>query len=180
VGSSPGVDTWMESGREAGLVLSAQQGSVESYWELMEHYGRPLYRMAFALTRDREQAGLTTLSALVQGWKNLKHLPVGRPYLPWMLRNLRALVVGQRRRGEAGAGAKPEAPLRGRAAAVHGAFLELSIDEQMIIALSVMERLSYGAIGHTLDLPAHKALSRLSAARERLRARVAARLGGDA
>lgn len=175
--SVPSPESWMEPGREAGLVLSAQQGGFESYWELMQHYGRPLYRMAFALTRDREQAGLITLNALIEGWRNLKHLPVGRPLLPWLLRSVRALVVRQRRRADPPPAT--EAASRGRAAVFHAAFSELSTDEQMILALSVVERLPHGAIGLALEVPAHKALSRLSAARERLRARVSARQGGD-
>jgi len=175
--SVPSPESWLEPGHETGLVISAQQGCVESYWELMQHYGRPLYRMAFALTRDREQAALITLNALVQGWRNLKHLPLGRPFLPWLLRSTRALVVGQRRRGETeGTAAAP----RGRAAVFHSAFSDLSVDEQMILALSVVERLPHGAIGLVLDLPPHKALSRLSAAQERLRGRVTARQGGGA
>ena len=178
MGSVPSSGSWMESGREAGLVLSAQQGSVESYWELMQHYGRPLYRMAFALTRDREQARRIAGDAFVQGWTTLRHFPIGRPLLPWLLRSVRALVVAQRRRGAADAGAGRA--LRGRAAVFDAAFSELSIDEQILLVLSVVERLPHGAIGLTLEVPPHRALSRLSAAQEHLRSRVAARQGGDA
>ena len=62
----------------------------------------------------------------------------------------------------------------------HSAFAELSVDDQMIIALSVVERMQYAEIGMALEVPAHTALSRLSAARERLRARVSGRPRGDA
>ncbi len=176
--SAPSPGWWMEAGYEAGLVLSAQQGHVDSYLELMEHYCRPLYRLAFALTRDRELARLMTQDALIQAWKTLRHFPVGQPFPPWLLRNVRNLAIAQRRRGltetpAAGAGA------RSRAAVFRAAFADLGVDDQLVLALSAVEGLPYAALAAALDVKPHTALSKLSAARDRLRNGVAARQGGD-
>ena len=171
---SPGL--WMEAGREAGLVLSATQGSVESYWELMEFYQRPLYRLAFALTRDRDEAAEVTRDTLVQGWRQLKHFQVGHPFLPWLLRTLRGLSVAARRRR---AGEPLTMAGDQRARDFHAAFAELSVNEQLVLALGAVERLPHHAMGVVLEVPAHTALSQLSAARERLRVHVEARARGN-
>ncbi|MGH7743081.1 MAG: RNA polymerase sigma factor, partial [Candidatus Eiseniibacteriota bacterium] len=89
---------WMEAGREAGLVLSAQNGDRGAYMELVDHYSRPLHRLSYALTRQAEDAIELTHDALVYGWKNIKHLPVGRPFCPWLYRATRNLSIAVRRR----------------------------------------------------------------------------------
>jgi RNA polymerase sigma-70 factor (ECF subfamily) len=174
---SPGL--WMEAGREAGLVLSATQGSFESYWELMEHYQRPLYRLAFALTRDRDDAAQVTHETLIQGWRQLKQFQVGHPFLPWLLRTLRGLSVAARRRRAGEPLPATAGPGGARARVFRAAFAELSVNEQLVLALGAVEHLPHHAMGVMLEVPAHTALSQLSAARERLRARVAAHSKGD-
>lgn len=164
---------WMEAGREAGLVLSAQHGDRAAYMELVDHYSRPLHRLAFALTRHHEDALELTNDALVYGWKNIRHLPVGRPFCPWLFRATRNLSIAVRRR-RAGLGeATTPGPARQRA--FLAALSDLTPDEQLILALRVGERLSYQEIGATCELPPRTVLARVASAREHLRARLAAR-----
>lgn len=162
---------WMEAGREAGLVLSAQHGDRGAYMELVDHYSRPLHRLAYALTRHPDDAVALTHDAFVHGWKNISHLPVGRPFCPWLFRATRNLSIAVRRR-RAGAGESPAGPSRQRVFVA--ALSDLTPDEQLILALRVGERLSYQDIGATLELPARTVLARVASAREHLRARLAA------
>jgi RNA polymerase sigma-70 factor (ECF subfamily) len=163
---------WMEAGREAGLVLSAQHGDRGAYMELVDHYSRPLHRLAYALTRHAEDAIELTHDAFVYGWKNISHLPVGRPFCPWLFRATRNLSIAVRRR-RAGQGDTPVGPARQRAFLT--ALSDLTPDEQLILALRVGEKLSYQDIGTTCELPARTVLARVASAREHLRARLAAR-----
>ena len=80
---------WMEAGREAGLVLSAQQGDRASYLELVEHYAPAIYRLAHSLTPHPEDTLDLARETFIHGWKNIKHLPVGKPLYPWLMRAAR-------------------------------------------------------------------------------------------
>jgi RNA polymerase sigma-70 factor (ECF subfamily) len=164
---------WMEAGREAGLVLSAQRGDRGAYMELVDHYSRPLHRLSFALTRQAEDAVELTHEALVYGWKNIKHLPVGRPFCPWMFRATRNLSIAVRRRRAGHGDPPPTGTVRQRA--FLAALSELTPDEQLMLALRVGERLSYQDIGTTCELPTRTVMAKVASAREHLRARLAAR-----
>jgi RNA polymerase sigma factor (sigma-70 family) len=164
---------WMEAGREAGLVLSAQRGDRDAYMELVDHYSRPLHRLAHALTRHPEDAIELTHDAFVYGWKNVSHLPVGRPFCPWLFRATRNLAIAVRRHRAALGEAQVTGPARQRA--FLAALSELTPDEQMVLALRVAGKLSYQDIGTTCELPTRTVLSRVASAREHLRARLAAR-----
>ena len=156
---------WMEPGREAGLVLSAQQGDLESYWELMHHYQPRVFAIAFAILRDRDLAARLAQDALVEGWEDLRDLPVGRPLLPWLLRALRKPLISSRR-VEIVPGA--DAPESSRARALGAAFAEMGVEEQLILALGVVEGLHAEAIGTVMAIQPGAAASRLATARGRL------------
>jgi len=164
---------WMEAGREAGLVLSAQHGDRAAYMELVDHYSRPLHRLAHALTRHRDDAIELTHDAFVYGWRNISHLPVGRPFCPWLFRATRNLSIAVRRRRDSHGEGAATGPARQRV--FLAALSELTPDEQLVLALRVGEKLSYLDIGTTCELPTRTVLARVASAREHLRARLAAR-----
>jgi len=164
---------WMEAGREAGLVLSAQHGDRGAYMELVDHYSRPLHRLAYALTRHHDDAIELTCEALIYGWKNIRHLPVGRPFCPWLFRATRNLSIAVRRRRAGQAESHAGGPVRLRA--FLSALSDLTPDEQLMLALRLGERLSYQDIGVTCELPARTVMGKVATAREHLRARLAAR-----
>jgi RNA polymerase sigma-70 factor (ECF subfamily) len=164
---------WMEAGREAGLVLSAQHGDRGAYMELVDHYSRPLHRLAHALTRHPDDAIELTHEAFVYGWKNISHLPVGRPFCPWLFRATRNLSIAVRRRRAGHGEAATTGPARQRA--FLAALSDLTPDEQLVLALRVGEKLSYQDIGTTCELPTRTVLARVASARERLRTRLTVR-----
>ena len=171
--SKGSIGPWMEAGREAGLVLSAQNGDRGAYMELVDHYSRPLHRLAHALTRHPEDAIELTHEAFVYGWKNISHLPIGRPFCPWLFRATRNLSIAVRRRRASHGDAAATGPVRHRV--LLAALSDMTPDEQLLLALRVGEKLSYQDIGTTCELPTRTVLARVASAREHLRARLAAR-----
>jgi len=163
----------MEAGREAGLVLSAQQGDRASYLELVEHYAPAIYRLSHALTPHPDDTLDLARETLIHGWKNIKHLPVGRPLYPWLMRAARNLSIVVRRH-RAGLGETP--PTGGSRERVFlGAFSDLTPDEQVVLVMRVVERLAYTEIATALEVPTRTAMSRVANAREHLRTRIAER-----
>jgi RNA polymerase sigma-70 factor, ECF subfamily len=168
-----GMTPWMEAGREAGLVLSAQQGDRGSYLELVEHYARPLYRLAYALTVHPDDAIELTRRTLIHGWENIAHLAVGRPFYPWLVRAGRNLSVVERRRRDGAMETLARGSQRERV--FQAAFADLGPDERLLLAMRVNEKLPYADIAVTLEVSPRTAMTRIAQARERMRTRVAAR-----
>lgn len=171
---------WMDEQRERELVLAVQRGEREAYRELIRHYERPVYRLAFALTRSHDEATALAVETFTRGLAEISRFPEGKRFFPWLLRFARNLSVTRARRradaeakalGETAAGKR--APVRQTDPArpveleqrLLDALAELRPDEQMALALRVGERLSYADIALLLDHSAGVTLSRLSSAR---------------
>lgn len=163
----------MDEARESELVQASQNGDREAYRELIRHYERPVYRLAYALTRDHEEAAALAVETFERGLSEIGRLPEGKRYFPWLLRFARNLSVTRaRRRAEAEAKATPGAskrPSGGGAVELEQRLLdalrELRPDEQMALALRIGERLGYADIAALLEHSAGVTLSRLSSAR---------------
>ena len=178
-------DLWMDEPREERLVLAAQRGDRQAIRALAAHYQRHVYRLAFALTRDREEAADLAFDAFGRAWSGIKGIPSGKRFFPWVLRIARNLSVAQaRRRGGGGAvPAAAEAGPRGETAVADQRMLdalrELRPDEQMALALRVVERLPYEEIAGLLDHSVGTTLARLSTARGLLLERAGVDEGAD-
>lgn len=166
---------WMEERSEASLVHAAQRGDREAYRTLVRHYERPVYRLAYALTRNHEEATALAVETFTRGLADIGRLPEGKRFFPWLLRFARNVSVTRaRRRAEAdartdGERAKTPASPAARPAELEQRLLdalsELRPDEQMALALRVGERLPYSEIAVLLEHSAGVTLSRLSSAR---------------
>ncbi|MEO5988902.1 MAG: sigma factor [Candidatus Eisenbacteria bacterium] len=174
---------WMEHGREAALALAARRGELPAFFELLRAFQLPLWRVCFALTRHRGECELLVQETARRGLKNLKQLPDGEAVLPWLLRLARNLALAQARRraGEsriAVAALRPDGTrwengTRGvidvsyeqRILAVYAG---LSVDEQLVLALRLFERMSYAEIAGTLEQPLTATMHRIATLRERL------------
>ena len=162
----------MDEARESELVQSSQRGDREAYRELIRQYERPVYRLAYALTRDHEEASALAVETFTRGLAEIGRLPDGKRFFPWLLRFARNLSVTRaRRRAEAEAKAAAGTPKPAPGAAVEleqrllDALRELRPDEQMALALRIGERLPYADIAVLLEHSAGVTLSRLSSAR---------------
>ena len=163
---------WMELQLEQELVDAAQNGDRDSFLELVRHYQRPVYRLAFAMTRDADDAASLAQETFVRAAKGIKDLPESRRFFPWVLRIARNLAVslGRKRAGSRKSGGDP----------LLRSFEELRPDEQMALALRVVQRLKYADIATLLDTSLGAAMVRLAQARALLLGRADSAGGGEA
>lgn len=174
---------WMEHGREAALVLAARRGELPAFFELLRAFQLPLWRVCFALTRHRGECELLAQETARRALKNVKQLADGQAFLPWLLRLARNLAVTQARRraGETRAlvaalrpdGTRWEDGTRGVVDVAYeqgilAAYAGLSVDEQLVLALRLFERMPYAEIAGTLEQPLTATMHRIATLRERL------------
>ena len=180
---------------EAGLLRAAQGGDPAAFGELVRRYQRPVYRVAYALTRNASDADDLAQETFVRAYQAIGRFRVGEPLFPWLARiatNLAISLFRRRKRRpetpiepliEAGRqwGAEDD-PARGveedeRARHMQAAFAELKPEHQAVLALRVIEEQSYEEIAATLRVPVGTVMSRLSRARAELKVHLASRTG---
>ena len=180
---------------DEGLIRAAQGGDQAAFGELVRRYQRAVYRVAYGLTRNPSDADDLAQEAFVRAYQAIGRFRVGEPIFPWLARivtNLAFSLFRRRRR-------RPETPLeplveagrqwgveddpadrtvrREREEQLQSAFAELSPDHQAVLALRIVEEMSYEQIAATLRVPVGTVMSRLSRARAELKARLRARSG---
>jgi RNA polymerase sigma-70 factor (ECF subfamily) len=185
----------LEPGREAGLVRAAQAGDQAAFAEIVCHFQRPIYRVAYALSRNASDADDLAQETFVRAYQAIGRFRAGEPLYPWLSRiavNLTYSLFRQRKRRpetsieplvQAGRqwAADDDPAERAAESEQHerlaAAFAGLSHEHQAVLTLRVVEDLSYDDIARTLGVPAGTVMSRLSRARAELRARLKARIG---
>ncbi len=174
--------SWIEPGREAGLLLSAQNGDTDAFAELVREHSRPLYRVAFVLVRHPSDAGQLVIETARLAWRGIRQLPVGRPFLPYLVRIARNLAIAHQRRragervivpasrpsGIPWGGATGNPALAAEEQRLFELFASLTLDEQLLFALRRIEGLTYAQIAAVLDVPVGSVMHRLQALRGRI------------
>ena len=185
----------LEPGEEARLVEAAQRGDQAAFAEIVRHFQRPIYRVAYGLTRNSADADDLAQETFVRAYQAIGRFRVGEPLYPWLSRIAVNQAYSLHRRRKR----RPEAALEplveaGRQWAVHddpadhadqqerqsqlqAAFAELSVEHQAVLTLRVVEGLSYDEIAQSVGVPPGTVMSRLSRARAELKARLRARTG---
>ncbi len=185
----------LEPGQEAGLVRAAQGGDEAAFAEIVHHFQRRVYRVAYALTRNAADADDLAQETFVRAYQAIGRFRVGEPMYPWLSRitvNLAYSLFRRRRRRpetaieplvEAGRqfGVEDDpaehAAESERHARLAEAFGALSPEHQAVLTLRVVEDMTYDEIARTLNVPVGTVMSRLSRARTELRSRFKARTG---
>ena len=165
---------WMAAGEELPLLLRARKGDRDAFLALVRHYHRPLYRLAFALTRDVHVAVSLTRDVALAASQEVRQVPDGQRFFPWLARSLRDRVRA-RDRSEAPTGRPLTAPVIDpevdEVARRYLAALDaLDPDHLAALALRVAERLPYAQIESVLRTPAGSALAIVAVARARIAA----------
>ncbi len=182
----------MEFSKEVDLLAAAKGGDREAFLELVRYYQGSVYRLAYAMTRGKEQARALALETFVRAWRGMKDFPDGRRFFPWVLRIGRNLSVTLGRRQSGGGapvpGSSPSSPppsssggdpgIQERESRLLSAFSELRPDEQMALSLRWIEKARYEQVAMLLDVPVGVAILRLSQGRGLLLSRCGA--GGSA
>lgn len=172
------------------LVAAAQAGDPAAFGEIVRRYQRAVYRVAWALTRNAADADDLAQETFVRAWGAIGRFERGLPLYPWLARittNQAFSLFRSRKR-------RPETPLEPLLEAgkqwgveddpadhaeqgehsgrLRECFAALAPEHQAVLALRVVQDLSYDEIAKALNLPVGTVMSRLSRARAELKRRM--------
>lgn len=176
------------------IVQAAQAGDEHAFEALMDVIEVPIYRLALAMTRCREDAEDAAQETLIKLWRSLPSYRFECPILPYALQVARNTTLDFLRRKRSdrlhmlpmsedsdGRAILAELPdpdeninpahayaRRERAAEVRRAIDELPQELREILVLKDIQGLSYEQIGQALALKDGTVKSRLSRARKKL------------
>ena len=170
---------WTEPGRDPELLSAAQRGDVTSLLQLIYTHRLPLWRACLSVTRHLGEAELLFQETLAHATRQLRAAPSHKPFLPWLVKLARQLdaakmrgrplrpTVGTRRpSGEPWlAGARGAHYVEDEQRALH-AFALLHSDDQWLLTLRLLERLSYPEISRITGISVPRVLNRIALARE--------------
>ena len=179
---------------DATLVERCRAGDVAAFEPLVEKYRQRVWRLAYNILRDREEAWDVAQEAFIKAFQALPSFRGQSAFYTWLYRIVMNVAADRgRARGAQGRAFGTErvpeedwervlpdqnpgddAPdtAAGRAeerGKIMQALAVLSEDHRRIIMLSDLEGLSYREIAETLDIPMGTVMSRLHNARKRLR-----------
>lgn len=179
---------------EAALLAGAQGGNVLAFDEIVRRYQRRVYATALRIVRRHDLADDVTQEAFLRAHRALASFDRERPFGPWICRIAANLAINHVRSpqsreealDEAGLGESPASGADGPLSAVlenearallEAAVARLPAEQRAVFVLRTFEDLSYSEIAEALDLSVGTVMSRLSRAREKLRASLAGYLG---
>ena len=168
---------------DPGLVRRAQAGDPAAFARLIAARQHALYRTAWAILREDEDARDGLQEACVSAWRELPRLRDPDRFDAWlsrivvnrcrtMLRSRRRVTVRQIAIDPAGErladGRPAEADAIAESDAIQRAFRRLPADQRALIALYYVEARSVGQVAEILGVPAGTVKWRLSRARSAL------------
>ncbi len=180
---------------DAALVERCRAGDVAAFEPLVAKYRQRVWRLAYNILRDREEAWDVAQEAFIRAYQALPSFRGHAAFYTWLYRIVMNVAADRgRARGAQGrafgtervpeedwdralpdrGGAGEETPdARAARAEERGKIMtaldRLSEDHRRIIVLSDLEGFSYREIAQTLDIPMGTVMSRLHNARKRLR-----------
>ncbi len=175
VGIAPGTD--------AALVAAAQLGDNEAFSAIVKRYGKRVYRAAYFLVKNLDDAADITQETFVRAYRNIRRFDLARPIFPWLHRIARNLSLNSLQRADhrtavlpeedivAGNLDEPDADLlrNETTGELYRAIDRLSKEHREIIMLKHFEDCSYADMAEILNIPIGSVMSRLYNARTRLR-----------
>jgi RNA polymerase sigma-70 factor (ECF subfamily) len=196
---APGGPTGPPGREEAELIRRCQAGEVAAFEPLVEKYRHRVWRLAYQVLRNREDAWDCSQEAFVRAFQSLGSFRGQSAFYTWLFRITVNLATDRHRARSAQARAfgseqVPEEewerttadPGPGPDAAavsvehrerIRQALDSLPVKSRTIIMLSDIEGLSYREIAEVLNCPIGTVMSRLHHARKRLKAVLGPMLG---
>jgi RNA polymerase sigma-70 factor, ECF subfamily len=170
---------------DAELVSRARAGDTAAYELLVQQHQEAMFRLAYLMLGDRDDAADIAQDALIRAFRSLDQFDVSRPLRPWLL-SITANLARNRRRSLGrywGAlrrlvwldptptgNVETETAQQLEAQALWKAVQQLNSTDQEIIYLRYFLELSVTETADILDVEAGTVKSRLSRALGRLRA----------
>ena len=176
---TPSTRPWTEPGRDPELLIAAQRGDLTALLQLIYTHRVSLWRACLAVTRHLGEAELLFQETLAHAARQLRAAPAHKPFLPWLVKLARQLdsakmrgrplrpPVGTRRpNGEPWlAGARGAHYVEDEQRTLH-AFALLHSDDQWLLTLRLLERLSYPEIARITGISVPRVMNRIALARE--------------
>jgi RNA polymerase sigma-70 factor, ECF subfamily len=179
---------------DSALIEKCRAGDVAAFEPLVEKYRQRVWRLAYNVLRDREEAWDVAQEAFIKAYQALPSFRGQSAFYTWLYR-IAMNVAADRARSRAAQGrafgtervpeedwervitdpnpaeASPAdtAARREERQKIMQALDQLSEDHRRIIMLGDLEGLSYREIAETLEIPMGTVMSRLHNARKRLR-----------
>jgi RNA polymerase sigma-70 factor (ECF subfamily) len=169
---------------DATLIGRAQRGDQRAFGELVSRYQEVAFRVAYLVTRDRDEAADAAQQAFINAYRALGRFRPGSPFRPWLLR----IATNEARNLRRAAGARERLALRidmssgnvespeehvdaaERREMLLGAIERCRPDDREVITYRYFLQLSEAEMAIALDCPPGTVKSRLSRALGRLRA----------
>ena len=167
---------------EQSLVHEAKQGSRKALEALATAHIPRIYRLAYRMVGNDEDARDITQDVFIRAGRGLARFDESRPLYPWLhqiTKNLCFDFLKRRSRTDMTlqdpvpsplGGPEEEAVRAGEVEALRAALKNLSADHRRIIELKHFDECSYQEIAEVLGIPIGTVMSRLYAARQKLRA----------
>ncbi len=184
---------------DAELIRRCQGGEVAAFEPLVEKYRQRVWRLAYQVLRDKEEAWDCAQEAFVRAFQSLPAFRGQSAFYTWLFRitvnvatdrhrarGARARALGseqvpeeewERTAPDPEAGPDEEVARAEQRERIRAALDSLPLKARTIIMLSDIEGLSYRQIAEVLNCPIGTVMSRLHNARKRLRAVLGPMLG---
>ena len=173
---------------EISILIGAQQGDRAAFGKIVKTYQKKAYAIAYGFVGNREDALEMAQEAFAKAYKAIARFDTDLPFYPWLYRIVKNTCLNhikkRKRRGETSleglmeSGYDPPSPnhtpdrhaeLADIQRSIVEGLGELSEGHREIITLRHLHELSYTEISDCLDIPKGTVMSRLYAARRRLR-----------
>ena len=168
---------------ERSLVVRAKAGEREAFSLLIRDNIQRVYRAAYAVVRNRDDAEDIAQETFVRAYQSIGRFDETRPLFPWLYRIARNLCLNRIERvtkreatdpefdylSDASAGPEESTIAADERARVRAAVLRLPDQHRRIVELSHFQECSYREIADILDVPMGTVMSRLYNARRKLR-----------
>lgn len=168
---------------ERSLIVRAKSGEREAFSLLIRHNIRRVYRAAYALMKNRDDAEDIAQETFMRAYQNMNRFDEAMPLFPWLYRIARNLCLNRiqrvtKRETElpeidyipyVSAGPEDSAIEAEERQRIRDAVARLPDQQRKIIQLSHFQECSYREIADILNIPIGTVMSRLYNARCKLR-----------
>jgi RNA polymerase sigma-70 factor (ECF subfamily) len=169
---------FMQDGQDAALAASAARGDAAAFEALVTRYEAPLFRVAFRMLGDYDDARDVTQTAFIKAYQKLGSFDPRFRFFSWIYRILLNECLNTRRSRRPREALEPDLPAadtpldlleaEDRRRMVQRALLALPMEYRQVLVLRHFGDLNYDDIAETLGIPAKTVKSRLYTARQRL------------
>ena len=169
---------------DRALIVECLRGSQSAFEAMFDRYERKVFFIALQMVGNREDALDVSQMAFASAFSNLRGFDTRRPLAPWLFRIVRNRSVDLLRKKKGRVSHDTEqteqlpSPVDDPSALVQrdeikqkiwSAMERLAVHEREVLVLREFHDMSYKEIASVLDVPMGTVMSRLSAARKKLR-----------